>query len=58
MMLGHRSRETTENTYLEPVKGLQVELFLNGDDEDDEAGERAVLAGRASLQPRVLDEQR
>ena len=56
MMLGHRSRETTENTYLEPVKGLQVELFLNGDVEDDEAV-GALLSGIALTSPRIRDER-
>ena len=26
-LLGHRSRETTENIYLEPVRGLLLDLF-------------------------------
>lgn len=30
-LLGHRSPETTRSIYLEPVSGLQVELFLNDD---------------------------
>jgi hypothetical protein len=30
-LLGHAGPETTRDTYLEPVSGLQVELFLNGD---------------------------
>jgi integrase len=30
-LLGHRSPETTREIYLEPVSGLQVELFLNDD---------------------------
>lgn len=30
-LLGHASPETTRSIYLEPVNGLQVELFLNGD---------------------------
>ena len=28
-LLGHRSPEVTRDTYLEPVKTLQVDLFLN-----------------------------
>ena len=57
MMLGHRSRETTENTYLEPVQGLQVELFLNGDGEDDEAAS-ALLSQIAQASSLVQDDLR
>ena len=28
-LLGHSSRETTENIYLAPVRGLHLELWLN-----------------------------
>ena len=31
-LLGHASPETTRNVYLEPVSGLQVDLFLNDDE--------------------------
>lgn len=31
-LLGHASPETTRNIYLEPVSGLQVDLFLNDDE--------------------------
>lgn len=31
-LLGHANLETTRQWYLEPVSGLQVELFLNDDD--------------------------
>ena len=31
-LLGHTSPETTRNIYLEPVSGLQVDLFLNDDE--------------------------
>ena len=57
MMLGHRSRETTENIYLEPVKGLQVELFLNDHGDDDELAS-ALISRIAQASNRVLDEQR
>ena len=57
MMLGHRSRETTENIYLEPVKGLQVDLFLNGDGEDDESAS-ALLSHVAQASSLVLDDLR
>ena len=31
-LLGHAGPETTRNIYLEPVNGLQVDLFLNDDE--------------------------
>lgn len=37
-LLGHTNPQTTRDIYLEPVSGLQVDLFLNGDqagDDDD-----------------------
>lgn len=34
-LLGHASLETTRNCYLEPVSGLQVDLFLNDDAAED-----------------------
>ncbi|MDQ1250009.1 MAG: hypothetical protein QG597_4386 [Actinomycetota bacterium] len=34
-LLGHASLETTRNCYLEPVSGLQVDLFLNDDVAED-----------------------
>lgn len=55
-MLGHRSSQTTREVYLEPVQGLQVELFLNGEDRDD-APVAAVLAGIAAASSRVADEE-
>lgn len=36
-LLGHTSPETTRNIYLEPVSGLQVELFLNDDELEEDA---------------------
>ena len=36
-LLGHRSPETTRSIYLEPVSGLQVELFLNDDGVSEDA---------------------
>ena len=54
MLLGHRSRETTESIYLEPVKGLEVERFLNGDGEDDESA-AALLSRVAQASSQVLD---
>ena len=54
MLLGHRSRETTESIYLEPVKSLEVERFLNGDGEDDESAV-ALLSRVAQASSQVLD---
>ena len=34
-LLGHANLETTRECYLEPVSGLQVDLFLNDDSTDD-----------------------
>lgn len=53
-MLGHRSLDTTRNIYLEPVNGLQVELFLNGEDDDD-APVSSLLSRIASDSPRIND---
>lgn len=54
-LLGHRSLDTTRDIYLEPVTGLQVELFLNGEDDDD-APVSALLSRIATQSPRVQDE--
>ena len=55
-LLGHRSRDTTESIYLEPVKGLQIEMFLNGDDGDEEAS--ALLSNLALTSGLVQDDPR
>ncbi len=34
-LLGHTNPQTTRDIYLEPVSGLQVDLFLNADDAND-----------------------
>ena len=52
MLLGHRSRETTESIYLEPVKSLEVERFLNGEDDEPAA---ALLTRVAQASSQVLD---
>ena len=31
-LLGHTNPQTTRDVYLEPVSGLQVDLFLNAED--------------------------
>jgi integrase len=54
-MLGHRSPETTRDTYLEPVKGLQVDHFLN-DSNDDDFPIDALLSRIAEASPRVKDD--
>ena len=53
-MLGHRSLDTTRNIYLEPVNGLQVELFLNGEDDDD-APVSSLLSRIAVDAPQIND---
>lgn len=35
-LLGHASPQTTKDTYLEPIGGLHVDLFLNGDEVDED----------------------
>lgn len=53
-MLGHRSSETTRDIYLEPVTGLQVDLFLK-DQTDDDAPVDSLLSHIAAISPRVKD---
>jgi integrase len=53
-MLGHSSAETTRNIYLEPVNGLQVEMFLNGEDVDD-APVSSLLSRIAADAPQIND---
>lgn len=55
-LLGHRSRDTTEAIYLEPAKGLEVELFLNGDEDHESAS--VLLSRIAQASDRVLDDLR
>jgi site-specific recombinase XerD len=52
-MLGHANLSTTRNCYLEPVQGLQVDMFLNEDDDDDSIQD--LLRRIAQTSPRVLD---
>lgn len=55
-MLGHANLATTRDCYLEPVSGLQVELFLNS----DPAGGSLIddLVSRvAQLSPRIQDSE-
>ncbi len=53
-LLGHTNLETTRQCYLEPVSGLQVELFLNDDDLEDSSVEDLV-ARVAQVSSKVLD---
>lgn len=52
-LLGHRSIDTTRDIYLEPVTGLQIELFLDGDDQEATVSELLAQVARAS--DRVAD---
>lgn len=52
-MLGHSKLTTTRTYYLEPVQGLQVDLFLNADTDDDSV--QHLLSTIARRSPRVLD---
>lgn len=55
-MLGHANLATTRDCYLEPVSGLQVELFLNGDPADESLiGD--LVARVAQLSPRIQDSE-
>jgi site-specific recombinase XerD len=52
-MLGHASVATTRSHYLEPVQGLQVDMFLNADTDDDSIEE--LIARVAKTSPRIQD---
>lgn len=41
-MLGHANVEMTRQVYLEPVQGLQVELFLNSNEDEEQAFSTAL----------------
>lgn len=49
-LLGHRSPETTRDTYLAPTRDLDIELFLAG---DDGIGSHELLALVGARSPRV-----
>jgi site-specific recombinase XerD len=49
-LLGHASEQTTRDVYLEPVTGLRLGLFLDGDEDLD-----AVMAKVAASSRRVMD---
>lgn len=52
-MLGHASITTTKAHYLEPVNGIQIEMFLNGEDDEDTV--TSILHGIAESSPLVKD---
>jgi site-specific recombinase XerD len=49
-LLGHASEQTTRDVYCEPVTGLRLSLFLNGNEDLD-----AIMAKVASSSRRVMD---
>ncbi|MFV1356841.1 site-specific integrase [Mycolicibacterium fortuitum] len=53
-LLGHANLETTRQCYLEPVSGLQVELFLN-DDDLEEASITDLMSRVAQVSAKVID---
>jgi site-specific recombinase XerD len=53
-LLGHTNSETTRQCYLEPVSGLQVELFLN-DDDLHESSVEDLITRVAEVSPKVID---
>ena len=53
-MLGHASITTTKAHYLEPVNGIQIEMFLNGEDDED-TSVTSILHGIAESSPLVKD---
>lgn len=56
-MLGHASITTTRDCYLEPVSGLQVDLFLNDDPaEDSSVGDLITRIAQISPQIRDIEE--
>ena len=53
-LLGHANLETTRQWYLEPVSGLQVELFLN-DDDLEESSVEDLITRVAKVSSKVID---
>ncbi|MFG3063956.1 hypothetical protein ACGFYM_36120 [Streptomyces sp. NPDC048231] len=51
-MLGHRSEQITRDTYLEPLRGLQLESLLNDNDNPVSEERLAELSARTGL---ILD---
>jgi len=54
ILLGHRSPNTIRDIYLEPVTGLQIDLFLHGQ-VDDEGSAESLLTCISELSCRVKD---
>jgi hypothetical protein len=52
-MLGHSKLSTTRSYYLEPVQGLQIDMFLNGDNDEDSIQD--LLTRVAATSPRIQD---
>jgi len=52
-MLGHTKLSTTRSYYLEPVQGLQIDMFLNGDNDEDSIQD--LLTRVAATSPRIQD---
>lgn len=52
-MLGHAQVATTRSYYLEPINGLQVDMFLNSEADDNSIQELLSRVARSS--PRVQD---
>lgn len=53
-LLGHRNLDTTRDTYLIPATGLQIDLLLNGEN-DDAAEVTGLLSRLAEESPRMID---
>ncbi len=53
-LLGHANLETTRQWYLEPVSGLQIELFLN-DDDLEESSVEDLMTRVAQASSKVID---
>lgn len=54
-MLGHAHLSTTRAYYLEPVQGLQVDMFLNAETDDDSIQD--LIARIAQTSPRIQDHE-
>ncbi|OBI65114.1 integrase [Mycolicibacterium fortuitum] len=53
-LLGHRSVETTRNTYLEPFQSLQVDQLIAVMDSDDRSALERLIEVLSANDPRVL----
>ncbi|MFA4084538.1 site-specific integrase [Mycobacteroides salmoniphilum] len=53
-MLGHANIATTRDCYLEPVSGIQVELFLN-DDPAEDSSVSDLITRIAQMSPQICD---